>query len=345
MKIASVGLIGASLFAMMASTASALAEPVISGSIASISAQAVSAGGQQSNYSNETVTNGSASNIAYNQSTSGSSNGTAVITSGGTTYAPTLQVIQNGFTNGGTSDATTSSASVSLSTGAIHLNVSPNDPNGTQASSGSASGSIGDNVTFRNTTGSAVSLALSFSVHGTFSGPNNGGRHEADAFVQFYSSGGAGAVKLMTAASGPQSFTDYYAHYQYQGESGPYTAFTDNGGGGPFATLVDHSTASLLDATISATLYIPTGSSTIDIGARLDTNCRDSWTCNLSNTGILSFGSLPDGLSFISDSGEFLTPNVGAVPEPSTWAMMILGFAGIGLMTYRRKSNAASIAA
>jgi PEP-CTERM motif len=31
----------------------------------------------------------------------------------------------------------------------------------------------------------------------------------------------------------------------------------------------------------------------------------------------------------------------GAVPEPSTWAMMILGFAGIGFMTYRRKSKLA----
>jgi hypothetical protein len=35
---------------------------------------------------------------------------------------------------------------------------------------------------------------------------------------------------------------------------------------------------------------------------------------------------------------------VGAVPEPSTWAMMILGFAGIGFMAYRRKSQPALMA-
>ena len=29
------------------------------------------------------------------------------------------------------------------------------------------------------------------------------------------------------------------------------------------------------------------------------------------------------------------------VPEPSTWAMMILGFAGVGLMSYRRKNKIA----
>lgn len=37
--------------------------------------------------------------------------------------------------------------------------------------------------------------------------------------------------------------------------------------------------------------------------------------------------------------------DVGAVPEASTWAMMILGFAGIGFMAYRRKSKPALMAA
>ena len=32
---------------------------------------------------------------------------------------------------------------------------------------------------------------------------------------------------------------------------------------------------------------------------------------------------------------------VAAVPEPSTWAMMALGFAGVGYMTYRRRKVAA----
>jgi PEP-CTERM motif len=34
-----------------------------------------------------------------------------------------------------------------------------------------------------------------------------------------------------------------------------------------------------------------------------------------------------------------------AVPEPSTWVMMILGFAGVGFMAYRRKSKPALMAA
>jgi len=34
---------------------------------------------------------------------------------------------------------------------------------------------------------------------------------------------------------------------------------------------------------------------------------------------------------------------VEAIPEPSTWAMMILGFAGLGFMAYRRKQQGLSL--
>jgi hypothetical protein len=41
----------------------------------------------------------------------------------------------------------------------------------------------------------------------------------------------------------------------------------------------------------------------------------------------------------------FTTDAVAAVPEPSTWAMLILGFAAIGVMTYRRRRSTSPIAA
>jgi hypothetical protein len=40
------------------------------------------------------------------------------------------------------------------------------------------------------------------------------------------------------------------------------------------------------------------------------------------------------------ESGAVQIATVAAVPEPSTWAMMILGFAGIRFMAYRRRSSA-----
>jgi hypothetical protein len=41
-------------------------------------------------------------------------------------------------------------------------------------------------------------------------------------------------------------------------------------------------------------------------------------------------------------SGGSVAP---AVPEPSTWAMLLIGFAGIGFMAYRRKSKPTLVAA
>jgi hypothetical protein len=46
------------------------------------------------------------------------------------------------------------------------------------------------------------------------------------------------------------------------------------------------------------------------------------------------------GLS-LSNYGSLSGTITAAVPEPSTWAMMLLGFAGVGFVAYRRKSKPA----
>jgi hypothetical protein len=51
-----------------------------------------------------------------------------------------------------------------------------------------------------------------------------------------------------------------------------------------------------------------------------------------------TFTSLDSFSTFNIPEIEF--GSVAAVPEPSTWAMMILGFCGIGAMTYRRRKIA-----
>jgi hypothetical protein len=45
------------------------------------------------------------------------------------------------------------------------------------------------------------------------------------------------------------------------------------------------------------------------------------------------------------DGSQTQAQLLGGVPEPSTWAMMLLGFAGIGFMAYRGKSKPALMAA
>jgi hypothetical protein len=79
----------------------------------------------------------------------------------------------------------------------------------------------------------------------------------------------------------------------------------------------------------------------------------NSTAYSLSDTGhILDTGNY-DFINGSPDGNESINWNLigneanraGGVPEPSTWAMMILGFAGIGFMAYRRKSKPALMAA
>jgi hypothetical protein len=69
-----------------------------------------------------------------------------------------------------------------------------------------------------------------------------------------------------------------------------------------------------------------------------------------TNAYILFTGLSFDKVVLSSSTNSFEFDNVyaasrvGGVPEPSTWAMMVLGFAGIGFMAYRRKSKPALMA-
>ena len=77
-------------------------------------------------------------------------------------------------------------------------------------------------------------------------------------------------------------------------------------------------------------------------------------TADNTKVNVFFLPAMPGGAnSYVEDSVitglEFaFGPNftlTAAVPEPSTWVMMLLGFAGIGFMAYRKKSKSASMAA
>ena len=55
-----------------------------------------------------------------------------------------------------------------------------------------------------------------------------------------------------------------------------------------------------------------------------------------SGAGNSVFDGKVNGTKYYVATG---TATIAAVPEPSTWAMMILGFFGLGFMAYRRKQS------
>jgi hypothetical protein len=74
-------------------------------------------------------------------------------------------------------------------------------------------------------------------------------------------------------------------------------------------------------------------------------------TFDVPVTGYVSFVSTDGSASYRGDATSTFTfqetvtydytRSVASVPEPSTWAMLLLGFAGIGFMAYRRKAKPA----
>jgi hypothetical protein len=57
------------------------------------------------------------------------------------------------------------------------------------------------------------------------------------------------------------------------------------------------------------------------------------------------FGATSGGPDYSNFQVVEIAAAVPAVPEPSTWAMLLIGFAGLGFMAYRRKSKPALMAA
>jgi hypothetical protein len=104
-----------------------------------------------------------------------------------------------------------------------------------------------------------------------------------------------------------------------------------------------------------------TGAASVVVGnySEIDPNTGLSTGSNsITNDGI-SEGLLANGSNNIASTNGTAWVNnaappaniplelegtVAAVPEASTWAMMLLGFAGIGFMAYRRKHNGPSLA-
>jgi PEP-CTERM motif len=103
-----------------------------------------------------------------------------------------------------------------------------------------------------------------------------------------------------------------------------------------------------------------TGAATVVVGnySEIDPSTGLSTGSNsITNDGI-SEGLLANGFNNIASTNGTAWVNnsappgniplelegtVAAVPEPSTWTMMILGFCGVGFMAYRRKQNAPTL--
>lgn len=128
-------------------------------------------------------------------------------------------------------------------------------------------------------------------------------------------------------------------------------SFTGTNGGGI------HSSVSMTVTDANSNAIYTLGSSTGPYGATLQILPGVEYTVNMqASVGIAGeSGSVAASIDpFFSIESAYaqnfqltfsdgIMNSVSAVPEPSTWAMMLLGFCGVGFLAYRRKTNGSAL--
>jgi hypothetical protein len=182
------------------------------------------------------------------------------------------------------------------------------------------------------TTGGSAEIDLTLAVQADGNLPNSSNPYFQNGTVTIY--GGNGFSQSFSIASGnaPETFAFTTAY----NAAATYTpTFTFNG-----------------NYSEQGYYYGVTGSYQVDEGYNYSYSCGFLETCyghyydwhtfynygNIYESGVYNSTGLGSTSLLVSDPSLA----VAAVPEPSTWAMLILGFAGIGFMRYRRRKSVAA---
>jgi hypothetical protein len=210
-------------------------------------------------------------------------------------------------------------AAASLPSGSLHvLAVSTNS-----GFAASATAQLVDFVTFHVTGATPAVVDVRVTLDGTVTGLSaSAGYYSSDLSFGF-----GGAFDYYAAINGN------YSTHGFNGASGYNPIY----GWGPAGTSQQdqwkyyRATSSTTGFEWDGQLYVTNGENLL-LDMTLNTTAGGGATADFLNTAQLSLG-LPSGVTFTSASGVLLT---AGVPEPSTWALMLLGFAGLGYAGYRR---------
>jgi hypothetical protein len=264
----------------------------------------------------------------YNYGGTGCSGiGTADGTSGGVSYPGTDQTgstqatvttAQTGVDYGQTQPESTSmTVSADLATGSLSLSSTNIDgaPSSSYGSGGYAE--LSDILHFTVAgagTDTVTPITVTFGIDGTMFSPNTSAPNTGVG--EFYGT-------MVFGSSDAQFYflNDASTEFVTQGSGDTYPSAYP----GTWTFSSDYSTA-----LYSEIYYITGATADVLISANADLNCYNGSSCQYGNTA--KFGiSTAAGTSFTSDSGVFMSASqVAVVPEPASWAMMVVGFGVIG---------------
>jgi hypothetical protein len=151
-------------------------------------------------------------------------------------------------------------------------------------------------------------------------------------------------VRLVSSLSGNFSGgATGTVNFSLEDETTNQFVFADQG---LFAYRLSSSSSKTTDVTLSAgNTYLFNWSMEADASAGVDQldSLGASSTADLAHTGALHIDVLTPGGSLTYLSGSNYSSIVGGVPESSTWAMMLVGFAGLGgAMLHRARRGPAT---
>jgi PEP-CTERM motif len=158
--------------------------------------------------------------------------------------------------------------------------------------------------------------AATFDVSGNFATGTLGGTINIDVITGAVTSADVTALGTSPAVTGPFTTIDNLVEYP-PSDHLLYISFSD----------------SMSSASDVLVLFLPTSTLIDYFGGSM---CSTMYSCSLSAQSYLEPGGLPEFQS--------LTFGSLSVPEPSAWAMLLLGFAGFGLLGSRGKQKAQALA-
>lgn len=266
---------------------------------------------------------------------SGGHTGTGSVTpaAGNAATSATVATSQTGQDFAAPFSAASSNVSASLVTASLHFlasdNSTPNDGNGSGSSA-----EISDvlHFTAQGATASTVSaINLTFTVDGTFmpTGSNNNSgvsTEQGDFYGALVLGGHHANFFFKNDSTNAYKTSGAFDQYPYPFDIGSWT----------------HN-AAFTSATFTGTYYFTGLSSDVPVTLNANMDCNDGLICDFANTAKLQL-SLPTGVTYTSASGVFLTGtgSIGSVPEPASWAMLVVGFAAVGTMARRRRETVAA---
>jgi hypothetical protein len=230
-------------------------------------------------------------------------------------------------------------ASANLATGTLKTSAIEVG-NGTEVSGSNALARFSEDLTFTNLTNEMQFLDISFTITGDITikdsqnlfGSVQGFLKLAPVPNQnrpvYRNEGGPGvfsetAVDIVYTVIGTAngSMTPTFSNTSGQRQRSGFT------GPGSTTDVFDVISLGGYDVLMKTTIGFRPGVSMLNVIGSLALDCRLSMSCEFGNSAETRFGPLPEGLSYTSSSGVFLSEvgNSEGIPEPGSWLMAAAG--------------------